>query len=96
LEGDRVSLFGFWILDCGHPPFYSEIHPVVGWGVHRQRPVRIPDDAAFTFDLETSTVTARAGSNLHVPGIVTDLWFNADAGGATGGDPSGLALPAQL
>ncbi len=96
VEGDRVSLFGFWILDCGHPPFYTEIHPVVGWGVHRNRPVRIPNNAAFTFDLVTNTVTSTAGNNLHVPGIVTDLWFSSNAGAATSGsNPSGLAQPAQ-
>jgi Concanavalin A-like lectin/glucanases superfamily/FG-GAP repeat/Malectin domain len=95
VEGDRVSLFGYWILDCGHKPFYTEMHPVVGWAVHHNRAVRIPDDAQFTFDLVTNTVTAAAGNNLFVPGIITDLWFNSDAGGATGGDLSSLAQPGQ-
>ncbi len=95
VEGDRVSLFGFWILDCGHEPFYTEIHPIVGWAVHRNRPVRIPDNATFSFNLVSNTVTSTAGNNLYVPGIVTDLWFNADAGEATGGDNSSLAQPAR-
>ena len=95
VEGDRVSLFGFWILDCGHPPFYTEIHPIIGWGVHRNRPVRIPDNATFTFDLVTNTVSATAGQNLFVPGIVTDLWFNSSAGAITGGDNTSLAQPAS-
>ena len=25
--GDRVAVFGRWIVDCGHDPFTSEIHP---------------------------------------------------------------------
>lgn len=96
VEGDRVSLFGFWILDSGHEPFYTEIHPVVGWAVHRNRPVRIPDNATFTFDLGgPNAVISTAGDNLYVPGIITDLWFNSDSGGATDGDDSSLAQPAQ-
>ncbi len=95
VEGDRVSLFGFWILDCGHEPFYTEIHPIVGWAVHRNRPVRIPDDATFTFDLVTNTVTSTAGNNLYVPGIATDLWFNSDTGDNTGGGNNSLAQPAR-
>lgn len=95
VEGDRVSLWGFWVLDCGREPFYTAIHPAVGWAVHRNRPVRIPDNATFTFDLVTNMVTSTAGNNLYVPGVVSDLWFNSDTGGATGGDPSSLAQPAQ-
>jgi hypothetical protein len=95
LEGDRVSLFGYWILDCGHEPFYTEIHPVVGWAVHRNRPVRIPDSALFSFDLVTNTVVSPAGSNLHVPGIVSDLWFNTDTGGITDGGNNSMAQPAR-
>lgn len=94
VEGDRVSLFGFWILDCGHD-FYTEIHPVVGWAVHRNRPVRIPDNATFDFDLVTNTVAATAGNNLYVPGIITDLWFNSDTGDNTGGGNNSLAQPAR-
>jgi hypothetical protein len=26
-EGDRVTIVGRWIVDCGHPDFHSEIHP---------------------------------------------------------------------
>lgn len=95
VEGDRVSLFGFWILDCGHEPFYTEIHPIVGWAVHKNRPVRIPDSTNFTFNLDSGPVVSTAGNNLYVPGIVTDLWFNSDTGEVTGGDNSSLAQPAQ-
>ena len=57
--------------------------------------MRIPDNATFTFDLGTNMVNSAAGNNLFVPGIVSDLWFNSDTGGATGGDNSSLAQPAQ-
>jgi len=26
-QGDRVAVFGRWIVDCGHPDFHTEIHP---------------------------------------------------------------------
>ena len=96
VEGDRVSMWGFWILDCGHDPFYTEIHPIVGWAVHRNRPVRIPDDRVFTFDLGTNTVNSTAGTNLYAPGVITDIWFNTDTGAATGGNNTSLAQPANL
>lgn len=93
VEGDRISLWGFWVLDSGRVPFETAIHPAVGWAVHRNRPVRIPDGATFTFDLVTNMVTSTAGNNLYVPGVVSDLWFNSDTGGATRGDASSLAQP---
>jgi hypothetical protein len=47
--GDRVSVWGYWIHDCGHEG-YTEIHPPVGAAVHRTSPVRIPADKEFRFD----------------------------------------------
>ena len=26
-DGDRIALFGRWIVDCGHTDFHSEVHP---------------------------------------------------------------------
>lgn len=82
LSGDRISAFGFWILDCGHKP-NSEIHPPVGLAVHRPRPVVIPSGRSFTWNLPEGTVTSTAGNNVIVPGILTDLWFNRKAGEIT-------------
>lgn len=82
VEGDRITLWGFWVVDGGNPSFDTAIHPAVGWAVHRNRPVRIPDNAIFTFDLHSNTVVSTAGNNLFVPGICSDLWFNSDTGGA--------------
>ena len=28
-DGDRVALYGHWIIDCGHADFHTEIHPIV-------------------------------------------------------------------
>ncbi len=69
--GDRVSVFGYWIHDCGHPPFYTEIHPPVGIATQRRLPVHIP-----------STPTD-FGDNVYVPGIITDIWFNRNSGETT-------------
>ncbi len=96
LYGDRVSVFGFWILDCGHPPFYSEIHPAVGLAVHRPRPVSIPPGQVFSFAFPDGTVNATAGNNVFVPGILTDLWFNRNPGEVTGNcSDTGLHQPGQ-
>ena len=35
--GDSAWVLGRWVFDCGHPPFYTEIHPIVGVAVHRPR-----------------------------------------------------------
>ena len=82
VEGDRISLWGFWVIEGGSPRFDTAMHPAVGWAVHRNRPVRIPDNATFTFDLHSNTVVSAAGNNLYVPGVCSDLWFSSDAGGA--------------
>ena len=74
--GDRISVFGFWILDCGHPPFYTEIHPAVGAAVHRPRPILIPSGRIFTFNLPGGPVSSTVGNNVFVPGVLTDIWFN--------------------
>src|SRR5262249_41528785 len=47
--GNRVSAFGYWIFDCGPPPFYTEIHPIVGLAVHREAAVEIPADKQFAY-----------------------------------------------
>ena len=67
---DRVSVFGYWVLDCGHDPFYTEIHPAVGVAVHRARPVPLPESLGL-------------GSNVYAPGVVSDIYFNKNAGEIT-------------
>ena len=78
--GDRVSVFGFWIIDCGHPPYFSEIHPPVGVVVDRPRPIQIPSGKVFDFTFSDGTVSSTVGNNVYVPGILTDLWFNKHSG----------------
>jgi len=73
VAGDRVSAFGFHTYDCHHSPISTEIHPPVLTAVHRSRAVRIPDGWPAP-DGEP------LGSNIWVPGIVTDIWANVHAG----------------
>jgi hypothetical protein len=85
--GDRVSVWGYWILDCGHD-YKTEIHPPVGIAVHRARPIQIPSTALFRFpsgpgDDITLYFTDTVGTNVYVPGILTDIWFNRDSGEIT-------------
>lgn len=67
-RGDRMSAWGYWINDCAHGA-RTEIHPPVLTAVHRARAIRLP--ASF-------------GTNVFVPGIVTDVWASRDGGEATG------------
>ena len=77
---DRVSAWGYWIYDCGHGA-KTEIHPPVLLAVHRPRAIGLPQSAGF-------------GTNAFVPGIVTDIWANAEAGNITDDCPStGLHQP---
>lgn len=85
--GDRVSLFGFWVHDCGHAPFATEIHPPVGVAVHRPRAIPIPADRFFP------ALGGPVGSNVYVPGISTEVWFNRDGDEMTANDDTGLHQP---
>ena len=89
--GDRVSVWGYHIHDCGHAPYNTEIHPPVGMAVHRARPIRLPSNAQFDLPGGRSTV----GTNVWVPGIVTDLWFTRDEGGILGDSFKALHQPAS-
>lgn len=80
--GDRVSVFGYWIHDCGHSPFYTEIHPPIGVVSHRSRPVTIP--TAF----RPSGYPRGFGANVRVPGVISDIWFNRRAGKMIGSSSS--------
>ncbi|MFI7130815.1 hypothetical protein ACIBQ1_34355 [Nonomuraea sp. NPDC050153] len=88
--GDRASVFGYWIFDCGHPPFYTEIHPPVGVAVHRPRPVQIPPD------FRPAGFPNGFGRNVFVPGIITNIFFNRHSGEITSNcSDTGLAQPGQ-
>ncbi len=72
--GDRVSVFGHWIYDCAHSR-HPEIHPPVGLAVHRPRPILIP--SGRTFEQFNNQIP---GTNVYVPGIITDVFFSTDGG----------------
>jgi hypothetical protein len=87
--GDRVSIFGYWIIDCGHE-YWTEIHPPVGIVTDRARAVVIPAD------FRPEGYPNGLGSNLIVPGVVADVWFNRTAGGVTECHPTSLAQPGDV
>lgn len=95
--GDRVSVFGFHIIDCGHDEdgngnFNTEIHPPVLWAVHRPRAFPIPSDQVLDLNRD-GAANETVGSNVFVGGVVTDVWANAYSGEITSGDQSALHQP---
>ena len=86
--GDRTSVFGYWIFDCGHDGFKEEIHPPVGVAVQRPRPVQVP--ASF----RPAGFPNGFGTNVWVPGIVTDIWFNSHSGENADCGATALSQPA--
>ena len=75
--GDRTSTVGYWIFDCGHPPFNTEIHPPVAIATSRPRPVGIPQS------FRPPGFPNGLGANVQVPGVVTEIWMSQKAGEAT-------------
>jgi hypothetical protein len=74
--GDRVAIWGFHVLDCGHD-FGTEIHPPVGIAVSRARAIEIPETAKF------EGLPAGLGKGVTVPGIDTVIYFHPQAGEIT-------------
>ncbi len=68
-RSDRITARGYWIRDCAHGA-RAEIHPPVMTAVHRPRAIEIPDSMGL-------------GTNIWVPGIITDVWVNENAGEIT-------------
>jgi len=90
-NGDRASQFGYWIHDCGHPPFRTEIHPPVGVASHRMRAIKLPDAPETIPGLG-----APVGTGVYVPGILTEVWFSPFAGKMMECDLTTLHQPAEL
>jgi hypothetical protein len=78
VQGDRISALGFHVIDCGHAK-YTELHPAIAVAVHRPRPVVLPARVRFQ---DTDPQTQPTGTNVVVPGIVTDLWASLEGGQA--------------
>jgi hypothetical protein len=89
--GDRVSMFGYQILDCGHgeageeeegeseESYRTEIHPPVLFAVHRAASFAVPSDVKLDLDRD-GAANESVGSNVYVAGVVSDVWANANAG----------------
>jgi hypothetical protein len=71
LTGDRISALGYHVIDCAHS-INTEIHPPIAVAVHRPLPVLLPKSAS----LENGKPAVPIGSNIYVPGIVTDIFVN--------------------
>ena len=84
LSGDRISVIGILVHDCLDSAHRTQIHPPAGIAVHRQRPVPIPSVDVFTWALPGGPLQSSAGNNVYVPGVITDVWFNKNAGGILG------------
>ena len=101
--GDRVSVIGYWIHDCGHD-FKTEIHPPVMLAVQRPRPILIPENRLFRFRAPVNPrpgepggpAASNFGSNVYVPGIVTDIWINQNSGAITSCNGTALHQPSSV
>jgi hypothetical protein len=71
LVGDRISALGYHVIDCGHA-INTELHPPIAVAVHRPLPVKLPDFVS----LENGKPVVHIGSNIYVPGIITDIFVN--------------------
>jgi len=78
VTSDRISALGFHVIDCGHEK-YTELHPPIAVAVHRPRAVVLPERVRFQ---DNDPQTQPTGSNVVVPGIVTDLWASLRGGQA--------------
>lgn len=95
--GDRNWVAGYWIFDCGHFPFGTEIHPPVGTASSRYRRIDIPASFRSADTPNQSGSQVSLGSNIKVPGVSTDIWFNRTAGETTNScDFTTLHQPASL
>ena len=93
-EGDRMSVLGFHIVDCGHE-IHTEIHPPIATVAHRPREVKLP--AQFQYAQQGGRPVGAVqpiGSNVIVPGVVSDVWVHLN-GGEILSASGGLAQPAN-
>ena len=89
VTGDRISALGFHVIDCGHEK-YTELHPPIAVAVHRPRAVVLPARVRFQ---DNDPQTQPTGSNVVVPGVVTDLWASLRGGQALDCDSASLHQP---
>jgi hypothetical protein len=91
INGDRISALGYHVIDCGHER-YTEIHPPVAVAVHRPRAVLLPGSAAF----EHNGPVEPLGTNVMVPGIITDVWANLSGGQALDCEKAAVHISARI
>ena len=91
VNGDRISALGYHVIDCGHEK-YTEIHPPVAVAVHRPRAVLLPGAVAFADNGPVEPL----GTNVIVPGIVTDIWANLRGGQALNCESAAIHISARI
>ncbi|HEY6262628.1 MAG TPA: hypothetical protein VIW47_13600 [Nitrospiraceae bacterium] len=97
IEGDRMSVLGYHIVDCGHEDYHTEIHPPIAVAVHRPRAVKLPEKFQYARNQSGNPVgpVQPIGSNVYVPGIVTDIWVNLNGGMMLDRVAAGLHQPSD-
>jgi hypothetical protein len=81
--GDRVAVFGRWIIDCGHAPFHTEIHPplLMASAAIYNEPSQLP--GAHVGQFTRTVFTSRAflvGQSFSVSTDANALYNDKDAG----------------
>lgn len=85
--GDRMSVLGYHVVDCGHEPNASEIHPPIAVAVHRQSAIKLPATVALAME---DSAPRPVGDDIYVPGIVTDVFISLRGGETLGNVRRGL------
>jgi len=99
IEGDRMSVLGYHVADCGHDDHHTEIHPPIAIAVHRPRAVKLPEKFQYATDPKSGKPVGPPqpiGSNVYVPGIVTDIWVNLNGGEVLNSGSSDLHQPVMI
>ncbi len=76
VAGDRVYVRGRWIFDCGHPPYYTELHPVTLSVATRYKPYHFPDQNNPSHANMTYIYASGQGGYYTTRALGQDVTFN--------------------
>lgn len=78
--GDRAWMLGRWVFDCGHPPYRTELHPLIASAVTRDAPAIFAGDVAPSVTKKTY-VYIYGGGGYHKSTVTNrDYEFDIDVG----------------
>jgi hypothetical protein len=93
-DGDRVVSFGRWIVDCGHAPFHTEIHPpLVSVIARATSPVPASTVPSPIASPTNSTGTSAASSTSAVSGSPSSSTTGSPPASTSGFGPSSVSPP---